>query len=149
MCAVIEILKEYNLYEPFKEAIHEVIKEHHEACAAKEARTPLVQKHLDEQEAKKIVHTMFHYLKGRKYIGENYTMTKAEEVFDKYSLHNTGATIADVYVAINAQFHDYCELFYNWFGHSDIDECIIESAVKFWFDDEDYKGSKVYKYFKG
>lgn len=28
----------------------------------------------------------------------------------------TSATVADVYVAINSQYHDYAELFKNWFG---------------------------------
>ena len=48
---------------------------------------------------------------------------------------------------INAQYHDYCELFKAWFGDN-IDNKIIESAINFWFKDDDYKGgSKVWKYF--
>lgn len=54
----------------------------------------------------------------------------------------------DVYVAINAQYHDYCELFKAWFGDN-IDTKIIESAINFWFKDDDYKGGcKIWKYFK-
>jgi len=60
----------------------------------------------------------------------------------------SSATIADVYIAINAQYHDYYSLMKEWFGDN-IDTKIIESAVNFWFKDDDYKGSsKVYKYFK-
>lgn len=36
----------------------------------------------------------------------------------------------DVYVAINAQYHDYCELFKAWFGDS-VDSKIVESAINF------------------
>lgn len=57
-----------------------------------------------------------------------------------------GYTIGDIYVAINAQYHDYCELFEKWFG-SNFDEKIIASAVDFWFEDDDFDGNKVWKYF--
>lgn len=57
-------------------------------------------------------------------------------------------THADVYVAINAQYHDYCELFKSWFNDG-IEQKIIESAVVFWFKDDDYKdGFKLWNYFK-
>lgn len=57
-------------------------------------------------------------------------------------------THADVYVAINAQYHDYCELFKSWFGDG-VEQKIIESAVIFWFKDDDYKdGFKLWNYFK-
>lgn len=60
----------------------------------------------------------------------------------------TAATPADVYIALNAQYHDYCDLFKAWFGDN-IDSKIVESAVNFWFKDNDYKGSnKVHDYFK-
>lgn len=48
--------------------------------------------------------------------------------------------------SINAQYHDYCELFEKWFG-SNFDEKIIASAVDFWFEDDDFDGNKVWKYF--
>lgn len=57
-------------------------------------------------------------------------------------------THADVYVAINSHYHDYCELFKAWFGDG-IDQKIIESAIIFWFKDDDYReGSKLWNYFK-
>lgn len=41
-----------------------------------------------------------------------------------------------------------CELFKAWFGDN-IDTKIIESAINFWFKDDDYKGGcKIWKYFK-
>lgn len=56
------------------------------------------------------------------------------------------AKIENSYVAINAQYHDYCELFEKWFGNN-FDEKIIASAVDFWFEDDDFEGNKVWKYF--
>lgn len=46
-------------------------------------------------------------------------------------------------------YHDYCELLKAWFGDN-IDTKVVESAINFWFKDDDYKsgGSKVYKYFR-
>ena len=58
-----------------------------------------------------------------------------------------GTTPCDIYVAINAQYHDYATLYKSWFGDN-IDTKIIESAIIFWFKDEDYhEGSKIVNYF--
>lgn len=51
------------------------------------------------------------------------------------------------YVAINAQYHDYCELFEKWFGKGNFDDMIFESAINFWFDDVDFGEDKLWKYF--
>lgn len=49
---------------------------------------------------------------------------------------------------IGCLFIDYCELFKAWFGDN-IDQKIIESAIIFWFKDDDYEeGSKLWNYFK-
>lgn len=77
-------------------------------------------------------------------------MSKAKEVAERYrGIIPQSATYADVYVALNAQYHDYCELLKTWFGDN-IDTKVVESAINFWFKDDDYKngGSKVYKYFR-
>ena len=59
-----------------------------------------------------------------------------------------GRRSADVYVAINSQYHDYVELFKSWFGDN-VDQKIIESAIIFWFKDVDCKSrNKVVSYFK-
>ena len=56
------------------------------------------------------------------------------------------ATVADVYVAINSQYHDYAELFKNWSGDG-IEQKIVESAIVFWFKDADCKAeNKVVEY---
>lgn len=53
---------------------------------------------------------------------------------------------AIVYVAINAQYHDYAKLFEEWFG-GNIDNKVFESAITFWFKDVDFDGDKVWEYF--
>ena len=75
-------------------------------------------------------------------------MNKAKEVYEKYhSSFTSPASVEDVYLAINAQYHDYCDLYKKWFGVN-IDSKIIESAVTFWFKDVDYHGiNKVQDYF--
>lgn len=52
----------------------------------------------------------------------------------------------DVYVAINAQYHDYAKLFEEWFG-GNIDNKVFESAITFWFKDVDFDGDKIWEYF--
>lgn len=54
--------------------------------------------------------------------------------------------VADMYVAVNSQYHDYAELFKNWFGDG-IEQKIVESAIVFWFKDADCKAeNKVVEY---
>lgn len=104
--------------------------------------------HFNDSYAKYVVSKMFHTEGGRKYVGEKFDMMKAKEICERYrGIIPAAATHGDVYVAINSQYHDYCELFKAWFGDS-VDSKIIESAVNFWFKDDDFKeGCKVWKYF--
>lgn len=101
--------------------------------------------HFDEREAYDTVEEMYHVKGDKKYVGEKFDMDKAHKVYEKLR-DADGYTIGDIYVAINAQYHDYCELFEKWFG-SNFDEKIIASAVDFWFEDDDFDGNKVWKYF--
>ena len=105
--------------------------------------------HFDESHAKHIVSNMYHTENGKTHSGEKFSMMKAKEVQDRYrGMLSTDITLADIYVAINAQYHDYCELFKSWFG-GNIESKIIESAIVFWFKDTDYdKGFKLTEYFK-
>lgn len=103
--------------------------------------------HFNDSYAKYTVSKMFHTEGGRKYVGEKFDMLKAKEICERYrGIIPQSATHGDVYVAINAQYHDYCELFKAWFGDS-VDSKIVESAINFWFKDDDFKGNKVWKYF--
>lgn len=104
--------------------------------------------HFNKQEAKRTVDEMYHVKDGKKYIGEKYDMQKAHEVCSKFKDKlEDEVEVADVYVAINAQYHDYCELFEKWFGKGNFDDMIFESAISFWFDDIDFGEDKLWKYF--
>lgn len=104
--------------------------------------------HFNKQEAKRTVDEMYHVKDGKKYIGEKYDMQKAHEVCSKFKDKlEDEVEVANVYVAINAQYHDYCELFEKWFGKGNFDDMIFESAISFWFDDVDFGEDKLWKYF--
>lgn len=105
--------------------------------------------HFNDAYAKHTVSSMYHIENGRKHVGEHFDMNKAKEVYDRYKgIIPSDITIADIYVAINAQYHDYVGLFKSWFGNN-IESKIIESAIIFWFKDLDYdKGFKLMEYFK-
>lgn len=105
--------------------------------------------HFLPSEAEYIVSEMYHTENGRRYTGEKYDFEKAKEVCERYRgfLPST-VTPVDVYVAINAQYHDYANLFKSWFGDR-IDHKVIESAIVFWFKDEDNLGTaKLVNYFR-
>lgn len=72
--------------------------------------------------------------------------------FDKYVRNiNSSITVWDVYVAINAQYHDYVRLYSEWFRNinkNELDNKIIESAITFYFKDEDSGSTKTWNYFK-
>lgn len=105
--------------------------------------------HFIPSEAEYIVSEMYHTENGRRYTGEKYDFEKAKEVCERYRgfLPSTVNPV-DVYVAINAQYHDYANLFKSWFGDR-IDHKVIESAIVFWFKDEDNPGTtKLVNYFR-
>lgn len=103
--------------------------------------------HFDEYEAKEVVEQMYHVKDNKKYIGEKYDMNKAREICERYKeVLPNDVEPCDVYVAINAQYHDYAKLFEEWFG-GNIDNKVFESAITFWFKDVDFDGDKVWEYF--
>nr|UWG02081.1 MAG: hypothetical protein [Bacteriophage sp.] len=103
---------------------------------------------IDEQyEAKEVVEQMYHVKDNKKYIGEKYDINKAHEICERYKeVLPNDVEPCDVYVAINAQYHDYAKLFEEWFG-GNIDNKVFESAIIFWFKDVDFDGDKVWEYF--
>lgn len=104
--------------------------------------------HFNEHYAKHEVAMMFHIEGNKKYVGEKFDMAKAREVMDMYrSVIPQEYTVSDVYVALNAQYHDYVVLFKSWFGGNS-EHKIIESAINFWFRDDDCPENKVWDYFK-
>lgn len=57
----------------------------------------------------------------------------------------------DVYVALNAQYHDNIDLYEKWFSNandSEIEEKIIEATIANWFEDKDASSDKVWEYFR-
>lgn len=106
-----------------------------------------LQSQIDEYEAKEVVEQMYHVKDNKKYIGEKYDMNKAHEICERYKeVLPNDVEPCDVYVAINAQYHDYAKLFEEWFG-GNIDNKVFESAITFWFKDVDFDGDKVWEYF--
>lgn len=94
-----------------------------------------------------MVEQMYHVKDNKKYVGEKYDMNKAHEICERYKeVLPDDVEPCDVYVAINAQYHDYCKLFDSWFG-GNIDNKVFESAITFWFKDVDFDGDKVWEYF--
>lgn len=90
---------------------------------------------------------MYHVKDNKKYIGKKYDMNKAHEICERYKeVLPNDVEPCDVYVAINAQYHDYAKLFEEWFG-GNIDNKVFESAITFWFKDVDFDGDKVWEYF--
>lgn len=109
--------------------------------------------HFDEEYAKWQVSTMYHTVDNGKICkGEIYNYDCAKNVFDKYVRNiNSSITVWDVYVAINAQYHDYIRLYSEWFcniNKNELDNKIIESAITFYFKDEDSGSTKTWNYFK-
>ena len=109
--------------------------------------------HFNEIYAKYQVSKMYHTDKhGIKHYGEKFTEDDAKQIYDMYvrrmgRSHNHW----DVYVALNAQYHDNVCIIRDWFiekEKEEIKEKIIASGVNFWFEDEDAKEGKVWNYFK-
>lgn len=128
-----------NMDEEEKEELHKVMRSLHQGIKGE---------HFNEQYAKHEVSKMFHIEGNKKYVGEKFDMSKAREVYEMFrSMIPQDNTIADIYVAINAQFHDYIVLFRSWFGNN-AEQKIIEAAVNFWFKDDDCPEGKVWDYFR-
>lgn len=101
----------------------------------------------DEYTAKELVSNMYHIEMNKKHEGEHFDMNKAEEVYHKYKdSFAMPVSPCDVYVAINAAYHDFGKTLKMWFG-TNIDEKVIILAIAFWFKDEDYQGNKIMNYF--
>lgn len=102
---------------------------------------------INEAYRREVVEQMYHVKDNKKYIGEKYDMNKAHEICERYKeVLPNDVEPCDVYVAINAQYHDYAKLFEEWFG-GNIDNKAFESAITFWFKDVDFDGDKVWEYF--
>lgn len=109
--------------------------------------------HFDEMYAKYQVDNMYHTKKnGIVCKGEIYSIDRAKQIYENNVRNlDSSYTCWDVYVAINAQYHDYVRMYNEWYPNAtqeDLDCKIISSAINFWFKDEDYSIGKVWNYFK-
>lgn len=110
-------------------------------------------KHFDEVYATYQVDNMYHTdNKGNKITSPMFTPIDVRKLYDKkFKSINSNITFWDVYVVLNAQYHDNIELYKEWFGEDNIENIkdkIIESAIVNWFEDEDAGIEKVWNYFR-
>ena len=121
--------------------------------AIKEFHECICGKHFNEYFAKYEVDKMFHTNNnGEKIVGEILNYNCAKRIYDtKIKYINSSINIWYVYVALNAQYH-YYHCYYKELFPQDSDEMIkdkiINSAIVFWFKDEDGEDNKIWDYFK-
>ena len=132
------------IFETNPEMYHEAIKGFHEEICGE---------HFNEYFAKKEVEKMHHTNINREKIeGEHFNHLYAKKIYESNIRHIAPhVTCWDVYVALNAQYHDYIKLFTEKMNNQtehEIEHAIVESAIVFWFKDEDSKPNKVWNYFK-
>lgn len=139
ICSMECIFEEIELKDKAK--FWEVMKDMHESIKGK---------HFDEVYAKYQVSCMYHTkTDGIVCRGEIIDIEESKRIHEQYRRHiDTETTIWDMYVALNAQHHDYSNVYKTWFTDDVIrKEKIVESAIIFWFKDEDHAKGKVWDYF--
>lgn len=102
--------------------------------------------HYNECFAREDVAGMHHKsTKGEVVKGEHWNIEQVTSAIKGMSISGN-ANIWDVYVALNANWHDKNIKFVEWFG-ADHEKKIIEDAINFYFMDEDGpKEGKIWKY---
>jgi hypothetical protein len=109
-------------------------------------------KHFNKEYAEWEVEQMHHKSPdGKEHRGAHWTMEQTNTVYDKYrSRLPSEITPGDFYVALNTQYHDLGQWFMDRITDKEEAEgAIIESAVKFWFMDDDWPiATKVWCYFR-
>ena len=101
--------------------------------------------HYNECFAREDVSKMYHKNpKGETIKGEHWNIDQVAAVIKGMSIPSS-TNIWDVYVALNANWHDKEVKFAQWFG-SESDQRIIEDAINFYFMDADAPDGKVWLY---
>lgn len=101
--------------------------------------------HYNECFAREDVAGMHHKsAKGEVIKGEHWNMEQVASAIKGMSIPGN-TNIWDVYVSVNANWHDKEVKFAEWFG-ADADKKIIEDAVNFYFMDSDAPDGKVWLY---
>lgn len=101
--------------------------------------------HYNECFAREDVSKMYHKNpKGETIKGEHWNIDQITAAIKGMSIPSS-TNIWDVYVALNANWHDKEVKFAQWFG-SESDQRIIEDAINFYFMDIDAPDGKVWLY---
>lgn len=101
--------------------------------------------HYNEPFARKDVASMHHKnAKGEIIKGEHWNIEQVTTAAKGLSVPST-ATLWDVYVALNANWHDKEVKFAEWFGQ-DVEKRIVEDAISFYFNDADAPDGKIWLY---
>ncbi len=81
-----------------------------------------------------------------------FSIEATKKIYDKRIRPlNKDVTMWDVYVALNAQYHDNINLYEKWFPNAtnnEIEDKIVEATISNWFEDEDTSSDKVWEYFR-
>ncbi|MBO5351423.1 MAG: hypothetical protein J6A66_07460 [Alistipes sp.] len=110
----------------------------------------MVGHHFNEAYAKWEVEKMHHKgMDGTTYKGKHWSIEQTNAVLNGMRSKIPAAYNEwDFYVALNASYHDFCKAAKKHMPDK-ADELIIDLAVAFWFDDEDWDGTtKVWDYFR-
>lgn len=133
----------------------EEMKEHHEERYwqfMRDTHELMYGKHFDQAYAEWEVAQMHHKSPdGKVYKGEHWSMEEATGVMMKYKMKlSPEITPCDFYVALNTTWHDYiCWAKEHFPVETDAENAIIEMAVRFWFNDDDWDdNTKVWEYFR-
>jgi hypothetical protein len=109
-------------------------------------------KHFDSAYAEWQVDHMYHIGDdGREYKGERWSLKDTNGVMQKYRGRIPGEyNEYDVYVALNAQWHDtICTAKRHFSTIEDAEAYVIDEAVAVWFNDQDWPShDKVWRYFR-
>lgn len=90
--------------------------------------------------------------KGIKIDAPLFSIEATKKIYDRRIRPlNKDVTMWDVYVALNAQYHDNINLYEKWFPNAtnnEIEDKIVEATISNWFEDEDASSDKVWEYFR-
>lgn len=108
--------------------------------------------HFDKEYAEWQVDHMYHIGDdGREYKGERWSLKDTSGVMQKYRGRIPGEyNEYDVYVALNAQWHDtICTAKRHFSTIEEAESYVIDEAVAVWFNDQDWPShDKVWRYFR-
>lgn len=104
--------------------------------------------HYNQKFAEWQVNKMFHIgTDGKEYKGAHWTKSQVDEVIAAHRNEIPKSyTDWDVYVALNASYHDLCKTKKKRYPDTYENEIILD-AISFWFNDDDMKEDKVWDYF--